>query len=191
MANKIILITGGARSGKSAFAEKYAARHGSKIAYIATAQIYDEEMRDRVALHQERRPTHWDTYEAPYEAERVIETAAKDHDMILFDCLTLYTSNMLCAGNMPCIAAERYPYIKKQIQALITQVRQSQCQIIFVTNEVGMGIVPDNTLAREYRDLAGLANQCIAEAADAVYLVISGIAVDVKKLAENGEELYG
>lgn len=188
MAGKIILITGGARSGKSRFAEQYATKNGFKIAYIATAQIYDDEMKLRVALHQDRRPDEWKTYEAPYEAEKVIIEAAKDHDTILFDCLTLYTSNMLFASEVPKDIKKRYTYVKEKFELLLNAAKISNCQIIFVTNEVGMSIVPENALAREYRDLAGCMNQIIAASADRVYMVMSGIAVDIKKLSAELEE---
>lgn len=190
MASKIILVTGGARSGKSRFAEQYVAKHGIEIAYIATAQIYDDEMKLRVELHKNRRPAEWTTYESPYMAENAIVEASKKHDTILFDCLTLYTSNMLFAKSAPQEIKRRYEYVKERIEILLKTSRASKRQIIFVTNEVGMSIVPENALAREYRDLAGLVNQLIAANADEVYMVISGIAVDIKKIATKLEEYY-
>jgi adenosylcobinamide kinase/adenosylcobinamide-phosphate guanylyltransferase len=185
MAGKIILVTGGARSGKSEFAEQYALMSGKPVAYIATAQIYDEEMRLRVALHRQRRPNNWRTYEAPYFAEKAIDQAVTHADIILFDCLTLYTSNLLLAPNVSDNQKERGRYIAAQIELLLESARSSQATVIFVTNEVGMGVVPENALAREYRDVAGLANQQVAACADEVYLVVSGLAVDIKKLAVN------
>lgn len=182
------MVTGGARSGKSAFAERYAAKYGEKIAYIATAQIYDEEMRLRVALHRKRRPKNWDTYEAPYQAEQAITVAAIEHDTILFDCLTIYISNLLCSEQLPKDAEDRLDVLKERVETLISHARAAGRRIVFVTNEVGMGIVPQNALAREYRDFSGLANQMIAASADHVYLVISGLAVDVKKIATVLEE---
>lgn len=185
---KIILVTGGARSGKSKFAEKYAAKYGKNIAYIATAQIYDEEMRYRVKLHRERRSAQWTTYESPYEAEQSIIAAGKQADFILFDCLTLYVSNMLCAADMPAAAPEQYIHVEKRIRRLLEAANQTNATVLFVTNEVGLGIVPANQMAREYRDLAGLTNQLIAQNAAEVYLVVSGLAVEIKKLAVNLEE---
>ena len=185
---KIILVTGGARSGKSSFAEQYAAKTGGKIAYIATAQILDEEMKYRVDLHKKRRPINWITYESPYDAEQAIKQASSEVEVVLFDCLTLYVSNMLCSDQMPTLENERYSYVKNKIGLLINAVKNSNLTVIFVTNEVGMGIVPINQMAREYRDLAGLTNQMMAAVADCVYLVISGMAVDVKKIAINLEE---
>jgi len=193
MAEKIVLVTGGARSGKSLFAEKYAANCNRKIAYIATAQIYDEEMKLRVNLHRQRRPQSWVTYEAPYDAESAILKAARQASVVLFDCLTIYTSNLLLSTEHLTVREERYQFVMNKLTELINSARSCQATVIFVTNEVGMGIVPDNALAREYRDLAGMANQIVAANADEVYLVISGLAVDIKKLAVKigEEERYG
>ena len=183
----IILVTGGARSGKSAFAEKFVAAHGHRIAYVATAQIFDDEMRYRVALHKKRRPSTWTTYEAPFAAEGAIRAAAAAHDTILFDCLTVYLSNLVCALKEEELADEAHVYAlaEQAIAKLVEAVQSSGVTCVFVTNEVGAGIVPENKLARLYRDIAGLANQEVAAAADAVYLTVSGIPVDIKKLEEN------
>lgn len=180
--SKIILITGGARCGKSSFAEDYVRKIGKKIAYIATSQIYDEEMAYRVKLHQNRRPDNWQTYEAPFEAHKAITQALQAHDTILFDCLTLYLSNYLCSEkNSDYSMSELSTGAKKMMSDLIEAVQQTaEKTCIFVTNEVGSGIVPENALARKYRDLAGLCNQQIAKAADEVYFVVSGIPVKIK-----------
>ncbi len=183
MAASIVLVTGGARSGKSTFAERYAAQGGRKVAYIATAQIYDEEMQERVKLHQSRRPAGWPTFEAPYQAEQAMAQAVQCADAVLFDCLTLYTSNLLLAPTAPADREERGQAVLAAIDKLLASARQDQAEVIFVTNEVGAGIVPDNALAREYRDVAGLVNQKVAGVADEVYLVVSGLAVELKKIA--------
>ena len=179
---RIILVTGGARSGKSRFAEQYAAKYGKKVAYIATAQVYDEEMAHRVKLHQARRPAEWETFEAPFEAERVLLEAGKNHDMILFDCLTLYLSNLICS--LPHLEDfdRNYQLVRENIDRLIEAAKEYDGTLIFVTNEVGAGIVPENQLSREYRDLAGIANQLMARAAAEVYLVVCGLPVNVKEL---------
>lgn len=191
MQKKIVLITGGSRSGKSVFAEQYAATYSEKVAYIATAQIYDQEMQARVALHRNRRPTSWQTFEAPYHAEQVILEAAKKADVILFDCLTLYTSNLLLSDSTPANREERYQYIIGEIEKLLSSSRESQATILFVTNEVGMGIVPENALAREYRDIAGMVNQKMAACADEVFLVTCGLSVEIKKIATQiSKEVY-
>lgn len=185
MNGKIILVTGGARSGKSLFAEKYAIAQGGHMAYIATAQIYDDEMKSRVALHRQRRADQWQTFEAPYDAHQAIEVAAKEAQVILFDCLTLYTSNLLLAPNSVNQQKDKSQYIMEQIDKLLNSARETQITVLFVTNEVGMGIVPDNALARQYRDIAGMVNQKVAAYADEVYLVVSGLAVEIKSLAVN------
>lgn len=193
MNGKIILVTGGARSGKSLFAEQYAIAQGGPMAYIATAQIYDQEMESRVALHRERRADQWQTFEAPYGAHQIIELAAQAAKIILFDCLTLYTSNLLLAPSTADQPEGKNQFILAQIDQLLHSARESQAIVLFVTNEVGMGIVPDNALARQYRDIAGLVNQKVAAYADEVYLVVSGLAVEIKKMAVhvNKEVIHG
>ena len=185
MNGKIILVTGGARSGKSLFAEQYAIAQRGNMAYIATAQIYDKEMESRVELHRTRRADQWQTFEAPYDAHQTIKLAAKEANIILFDCITLYTSNLLLAPSSADEREEKFQYIMGQIDKLLNSARESQATVLFVTNEVGMGIVPDNALARQYRDIAGSVNQKVAACADEVYLVISGLAVEIKKIAVN------
>lgn len=181
---KIVLVTGGARSGKSSFAEKYVGKYGKKIAYIATAQAFDEEMKFRIALHRQRRPSAWHTYEAPKAAHLAIKQAGTEGcDMILFDCLTVYISNLLCAMENIEDSQKNYRMVQENCQALIQAAQAENLTLVLVTNEVGGGIVPENHLAREFRDLAGLANQLMAQAAAEVYLVTAGIPVDVKKLA--------
>lgn len=183
MKGKIVLVTGGARSGKSNFAEKYVTALGTKVAYIATAQVYDQEMADRVSLHRQRRSETWTTYEEPYAAEVAVRNALASVDVVLFDCLTLYTSNLMLAPDAPTTPSERYLFIKQKIDQLLQAATSQSATVVFVTNEVGTGIVPDNALAREYRDLSGLVNQQVAAVADEVYLVICGIAVEIKKIA--------
>ena len=185
MSGKIVFVTGGARSGKSCFAEAYAARTGRRVAYIATAQCYDEEMRLRVAQHQARRPVSWDTYEAPTAAEQVITAAAAEHETILFDCLTLYASNLLCTFTEAQLADMGWAVAQVQAagERLFAAAQASGRTVIFVSNEVGQGIVPMNQLARVYRDAQGLLNQRFAAAADEAYLTVSGIAIDLKRLA--------
>jgi len=188
MAGKIVLVTGGARSGKSTFAERYAARGGRPVAYIATAQIYDDEMKERVSIHQSRRPANWPTFEAPYNADEAMAKAVQSAKTVLFDCLTLYTSNLLLAPDAPTDREERRQSVLNGIEKLLARAKQGNCDVIFVTNEVGLGIVPDNALAREYRDVAGLVNQKVAANADEVYLVVSGLVVELKKIAVSLEE---
>lgn len=182
---KIILVTGGARSGKSSFAEQLALKlGGGRAAYIATAQIFDDEMAYRVKIHRSRRGDTWQTFEAPFDAEEKILAAGKNFGAILFDCVTIYVSNFLCAANLE-DEAKLCDELRGLIQKLIDAAKDSEAAVtIFVTNEVGAGIVPENKLARRFRDLAGLANQMLAANADKVYLTVAGLAVDVKKISE-------
>ena len=181
---KIILVTGGARSGKSSFAEKLALKLGNgRAAYVATAQIFDDEMKFRVEVHRSRRGENWQTFEAPFNADEKISEAAKTFDAILFDCVTLYVSNFLCAAPLD---DEKFLYenLRGLIQKLIDAAKNSDAVTIFVSNEVGGGIVPENKLARRFRDLSGLANQMLAAEAEKVFLTVAGLAVDVKKISD-------
>lgn len=192
---KLILITGGARSGKSAFAEAYAkaASLEGRVAYIATAQVYDEEMKYRVQRHRERRPQGWQTFEAPTEEAvlAALRETGENFDVILFDCLTLYLSNFLCSCSEEELQHEKGLY--KQIQAMaerllsVVSAMTRARALVVVTNEVGAGIVPENHLARLYRDLSGLLNQQLADAAEAVYLTACGQAVNLKKMGLKAE----
>ena len=185
---QIILVTGGVRSGKSAFAERSAAHcaaAGAHVAYIATAQVYDTEMRQRVDLHQARRPADWSTYEAPFFSENAIRAAGESHGVILFDCITMFLSNDML--QYPEDEQERDSFVlhvEERIGALVQAAQEVEATTIFVTNEVGAGIVPEHRLGRLYRDMAGLANQQIARSAAEVYLVTCGIPVNIKKIAE-------
>ena len=179
---KMILVTGGARSGKSAFAEKIVLQAGKSPAYIATAEIWDDEMKHRVALHQKRRSCVWQTYEAPRNAQMAIKEAGESHDAVLFDCVTMYLSNLLCRQQEPLDEKSLEDLTHKEMAVLIQAVKElpEDVTFVFVTNEVGAGIVPENQLARFYRDLAGLANQQLAAAAEEVYAVLCGIPLRIK-----------
>lgn len=182
--NELVLVLGGARSGKSEFAEKYVLHAGNLCGYIATAEILDEEMEERVKLHQARREKRWLTFEAPYEAEKIFPAAGERTDAILFDDITIYLSNMLYGKNvLQGSTAEKAAVVRKRIQALLDAARACGRTVVFVSNEVGSGIVPDNAMAREYRDISGWVNQQIGEAADHVFYVVAGQAVDIKRLA--------
>ena len=180
---KIVLVTGGARSGKSTFAESLALQTGARVGYIATAEIWDQEMSDRVDLHRKRRPVEWVTYEAPLGADTVVKGAAGEVDLLLFDCLTVYTSNQLLSLSDTEPFQQRCEAVLNSAGQLIEAAQAFPGTVIFVTNEVGDGIVPENKLAREFRDLAGLVNQRFAAAADEVYWVVCGLPVEIKKQA--------
>lgn len=189
MAGKLVLVLGGARSGKSSFAERFVLNYGYKCAYIATAEILDDEMAERVKQHQLRRKNNrWVNFEAPYNAEQMVAQAGEAADCILFDCLTLYLSNLMYGKNAPNSFEDKCVYVKNEVDKLITAARSTNKTVVFVSNDVGSGIVPDNQMAREYRDVAGWLNQQVGCEADSVFYVIAGQAVDIKKLAFKFED---
>jgi adenosylcobinamide kinase/adenosylcobinamide-phosphate guanylyltransferase len=184
---KITFITGGARSGKSRFAEKKAMESGQKVVYVATAQALDEEMARRIALHRERRPIHWETIEEPRhvsKALREIENGEKfmNFKVVLIDCLALLVSNWLPLeeAEKPELWERLRKDLLKEVRSLIEAAKSMKQEVIIVSNEVGLGIVPEYPLGRLYRDLLGEANQMMANAADEVFFMISGIPLKIK-----------
>jgi len=168
--SETIFILGGARSGKSHLAEQIILQRRKKPVYIATAEIHDEEMRQRVEIHQQRRDDSWQTIEAPIDLVAAIKAAATSQTIILVDCLTLWLSNLMLAGRD----------IEAATADLCTLVAHAPCDLVLVANEVGSGIVPDNALARQFRDRAGLINQHIAAVTKTVYLVTAGLPLCLK-----------
>jgi len=191
-APRLILILGGARSGKSAFAEQLAASSGQSIAFIATATAGDDEMRARIARHRASRPAHWHTVEEPFDLAGAVQHAAALADILLLDCITLWLSNWLArhgetsdtdmTASSPLLDAAAMQEIQNLLATLASL--DPRKTLIVITNEVGLGIVPAYPLGRLYRDTLGLVNQRLAEAAGRVYLLIAGIAVDIKRLRE-------
>ncbi|MGD8399744.1 MAG: bifunctional adenosylcobinamide kinase/adenosylcobinamide-phosphate guanylyltransferase [Bacillota bacterium] len=184
---KLIVITGGVRSGKSTYAEKLARDAGGPVLYIATAVPFDREMQDRIARHRERRPADWDTWEGDRNLAAVFQSLPRDYRTVLLDCVTILITNLLLqaegaeAGNLSAAAWERIEQnIWGEIQAFLTAAAQTTAMVIMVTNEVGAGIVPENQLARVFRDIAGRINQALAVRADEVYLVVCGLPVRLK-----------
>jgi adenosylcobinamide kinase/adenosylcobinamide-phosphate guanylyltransferase len=165
----IILITGGARSGKSTRAEARAQGFAGKPVYIATAEGFDHEMRERIAKHRARRGHEWIEHETPLELVAALN-ATDGGGARLVDCLTIWLSNLM--------HAERD--WAKEAAALVETLKAQHSSVVLVTNEVGSGIVPDNALAREFRDAAGILNQMMARAADEVELVVAGLPMRVK-----------
>ena len=174
-----VLVLGGARSGKTAFAEALAIRSGAKPAYLATAEALDAEMRDRVATHKAGRAERFTTIEEPLALSDALLRASADHDVVLVDCLTLWITNLLMANED----------VSKAVSELgATLVQLKSAKVILVSNEVGMGIVPDNAMARTFRDLAGAAHQRLAEICDDVYFVVAGLPMTLKGEAPGEEE---
>lgn len=186
---QIILILGGARSGKSDYAQTLAGRLGQRVLYLATATIQDEEMANRVAHHRASRPSHWATLEAPQEVSAALRPVVADYDVVLLDCLTLLASNVLLADEAHPQRAEQA--LLADLEALCGLCRQAGTTLLVVSNEVGMGVVPAYPLGRIYRDLLGRANQFVARRADRVLLLVAGIPVDVKALARTLPPPFG
>ncbi|HEY0730054.1 MAG TPA: bifunctional adenosylcobinamide kinase/adenosylcobinamide-phosphate guanylyltransferase [Pyrinomonadaceae bacterium] len=173
MTPKLILVLGGARAGKSTFALRLAkeiAGEGS-VTFIATAQALDEEMSQRIARHREERPSHWTTIEEPYRLDEAL-IKVSNPGVALVDCLTLFTSNWLLR--------EDEHTLNEVSNRFLTNVRSQSQTVIVVSNEVGLGLVPETPLGRSFRDLLGRVNQQFAEAADEVYLLVAGLPLRLK-----------
>ncbi|MEW6686252.1 MAG: bifunctional adenosylcobinamide kinase/adenosylcobinamide-phosphate guanylyltransferase [Candidatus Edwardsbacteria bacterium] len=188
MDGKIIFVLGGARSGKSSFAMAEALKINGRKAYIATAEALDEEMKQRIERHKIARGPGWDTYEEPLEIAEVIKKIEGKYRAIVIDCLTLWLSNLMCRTQNK---EQRAQTMETDIQRFLDKLKMfrddSSCTLIsgfrilfIVSNEVGMGIVPENEFARKFRDTAGFLNQKIAEIADEVYFVTAGIPLRIK-----------
>lgn len=168
----MILIGGGSRSGKSSEALRRLRSSGSRLGFIATAQAWDDEMRERIKLHQEERGCDIVTWEEPLHVADRLRQNGTSYDAIVVDCLTLWLSNLMLGADLS--------DIRKETEDLLDAARNSPAKVILVTNEVGSGIVPDNALARAFRDHAGRLNQEAAQRASEVYWMIFGIGLRVK-----------
>lgn len=165
----IIFVTGGARSGKSSFALKAASGLGGRKAYVATAQPLDDEMKERIERHRRDRGLEWQTHEEPVNVAALLREL-EGRDVVIIDCLTLWLSNVMFEGKD----------IEGEIEDLVSAMRDFKKTLFVVSNEVGMGIVPDNETARRFRDFAGMLNQKVAAGADEAYLIVSGIPLEIK-----------
>ena len=184
MKSQIILCSGGARSGKSEFAERLALATEGRKAYVATGQAFDEEMIDRIKKHQERRGEIWNNFEVPLHLAKEWQNISQTADVILIDCLTMFTTNhMMAHGSIQGQqdANQLEATVLSELETLLDSIKSCEGKtIIFVTNEIGLGIVPDNKLARYFRDIAGRVNRTVAAAADKLYLTISGVTIELK-----------
>jgi len=183
---RVIVITGGARSGKSTYAEHKALEYGGNVMYIATAIPFDDEMQDRVKKHKARRPEEWLTYEAYKDLKKVYNSKAS-FEVILLDCITVMVTNLLfdsAGGDFEVLTNDEINAIEKSIMAEIKEflgaVGDNSQTVIMVTNELGSGIVPEYKSGRVFRDIAGRVNQFIASCADEVYLTVCGIPMRIK-----------
>ena len=184
MKSTIILCSGGARSGKSEFAEQLALSLKGRKAYVATGQAFDDEMKDRIKKHQLRRGKEWITFEIPLHLHKNWEQIKNVSDIILIDCLTMFTSNHVFAHgdiNTQEDSNRIESIILEELRLLLQEINNSNDKtVIFVTNEIGLGIVPENKLARYFRDITGRVNREVASAANKMYLTISGVTIELK-----------
>ena len=182
--SRVTLILGGARSGKSRYAQEMAEREasGKPVVFVATAQAGDAEMETRIARHQADRPTHWQTREEPLDVAGVLRRE-QDAGVILIDCLTFFVTNhFLSAGDASHCDAEVWDEagVETAVAGLLEAAREVSAPVILVSNEVGLGLVPESALSRAWRDAAGRANQAAAQAADEVILMVAGLPLIIK-----------
>jgi adenosylcobinamide kinase/adenosylcobinamide-phosphate guanylyltransferase len=185
---EIILVLGGARSGKSRFAQNLASDIGQRVLYVAPLVPRDEEMRQRVERHRKSRPSDWRTVEAPTGVAKALREHIADAEVVLLDCLTLLVANLMSPSpdtteieNIDYEAAQRE--MSTELEALLGCIEGSSTSLIIVSNEVGAGLVPPYPSGRAFRDLLGEANQFIAERVDKVYMMIAGIPLELKTLS--------
>jgi adenosylcobinamide kinase/adenosylcobinamide-phosphate guanylyltransferase len=168
----VMYVTGGARSGKSSFALQLAARYEKKV-FLATAEPFDDEMKSRIGKHRDERGEQFITIEEPLYPEQALGNLPVGSEVVLLDCLTVWAGNLMHFF-------EDEAEIKKRIDCFLETLRKPPCDIILVSNEVGMGIVPENAMARRFRDIAGIVNQNVASIATEAYLLCSGLPIRLK-----------
>lgn len=172
MKKNITFILGGARSGKSEYALKLASK-AKKVAFIATCEALDEEMESRIRKHKSSRPKHWTSLEEPLAVAGAINKCSGENDLILIDCLTLLVTNLL-------LKDKTMEEIESEMYSIIRALKKHKGSSVVVSNEVGLGIVPDNKLGRQFRDIAGMVNKIAAQEADRVFFMVSGIPWRIK-----------
>ena len=174
--SKLIFIVGGCRSGKTSYCMKLAGKY-EKVVYLATAQILDSEMQERVRKHQEDRPSHWTTVEEPIKIDNRLRQLDNSTQIVIIDCLTLYLSNLLL---MHKDLEKPEDIIMNNIQDLLHTIKQIEPIVAIISNDTGSGIVPNNRLARLFRDISGFINQLVAKESDEVYKMEVGIPLRLK-----------
>ncbi len=180
--HQLVLVLGGVRSGKSRFAQELALQlGGDDVLFVATAQAGDSEMSRRIDHHRRSRPAVWKTWEQPLGTGEALLALDAPPPVMLVDCLTLLVSNALLSCDGEAEAAERQ--VRAETEALIAAARQHAAMMIVVSGEVGQGIVPETALGRLFRDLLGWANQMISAQASATYLMVAGLAINVRSLS--------
>jgi adenosylcobinamide kinase/adenosylcobinamide-phosphate guanylyltransferase len=188
MAN-LVLILGGARSGKSRFAQELAQRlGGGDVLFVATAEAGDEEMARRIRMHRESRPAAWQTIETTHDVGEVLAKAGSSHRAVLIDCLTLLVSNVLLACGESADAGLAERRVMAEIEGLLAACEKRSGAVIMVSGEVGLGLVPESALGRLYRDLLGRTNQLVATRSQAAYLLVAGLPIELRALATTVEQ---
>lgn len=180
MTRHLTLILGGARSGKSVYAERLARQHDTIVLYVATAEAHDAEMTARIAAHRAQRPVHWITLEAPRAIGQAIRWGAAGAPVVLIDCLTLLANNVITPLPESIADGEAERALNVELDDLLAAYAESDAAWIIVSNEVGLGLVPPYPLGRVYRDALGRANQRLAAMADAVLFMVAGLPLKVK-----------
>jgi adenosylcobinamide kinase / adenosylcobinamide-phosphate guanylyltransferase len=179
MSRSLTLVLGGARSGKSDYAQALVQGGEGRVLFVATATASDEEMGARIAAHRAVRPTHWETLEAPKHVGEALRVAPPA-DWILLDCMTLLVSNLLIGFPEPLVEADYYGAVDEEMDSLLDSISKSQAKWVIVSNEVGLGLVPAYPSGRFFRDALGRANQRLAQAADTVCFMVSGLPLLIK-----------
>jgi len=180
MGRRLTLILGGARSGKSAYAQRLAMERREAVLYVATAEAGDEEMAARIAAHRAERPPGWQTLEAPTKVGAAIQSWPMPVDVILIDCLTLLANNVIAPLPEPVTEAAAESALNAEVEALLAAHAAGNAEWIVISNEVFLGLVPPYPLGRVYRDALGRANQRLAEAADEALLMVAGLPMKLK-----------
>ena len=178
---KSILLTGGARSGKSRLAQELALKSGGRVLFVATAEAGDDEMKRRIEAHRQSRPSGWVTLEVTNHVGRHITKNIGRAGTVIIDCVTLLVNNIFQQFDENADASRLEKAVVAEIKELCDCIDRSDADFIIVTNEVGLGIIPGDRVSRLYRDLLGKANQMLAERADEVYLMVAGLPMTVKK----------
>ena len=178
--SKIILVTGGARSGKSGFAESLCKARNNSTAYIATSVAFDDEMKERVRKHQESRPQEWQTYEIYKDIYTIIDEISQKHSTVILEKNLMFVDGIDIDNATEQEINELEEYIKDQVRKMIEEVKKTDLYFVMVTNEIGLGVVPSYKLGRVYCDFVGRINQMLGKLSDEVYFTVCGIPTKIK-----------
>ncbi|MBB6479071.1 bifunctional adenosylcobinamide kinase/adenosylcobinamide-phosphate guanylyltransferase [Spirochaeta isovalerica] len=180
----IVLVLGGTKTGKTSFAENraavYSETHNVPVYYIATARPFDSEMVERIARHRAHRPAHWETIEEPVKVSAALEPLAGGSNVVLLDCLTLLMTNLIFDRGENCSASEAQDVVFQELQRIIDIFSQCENELIIISNQVENGLVSEHQWARMFQDIAGMAHQKLASAADKVFMMNAGLPLQLK-----------